>query len=132
MAEAKGANNAAKAELEARYKDIPKARYNAWIARAEADYDVAKEKCDDLAGNPKNVCLKDAKASLTRAKADATVDRETREANKATLEKVAEARRDTDKDVSKAEYAAAERCDSFAGNAKDRCIADAKARFGMK
>jgi hypothetical protein len=32
---------------------------------------VAKEKCDDKAGNEKDVCVKEAKAALVRAKADA-------------------------------------------------------------
>lgn len=133
MAEASGVHKAGRAELEARYTGTLKARYEAQIAKAEADYDVAKERCDDFAGNAKDVCLKDAKAALTRAMAGAKVDRETRQANRENLQKVADARRDADNDVRKAEFAAAvERCDSFAGNAKDRCIADAKARFGMK
>jgi hypothetical protein len=41
------------------------------MAKAEADYDVAKEKCDDQSGNAKDVCKKDAKAAFTSAKADA-------------------------------------------------------------
>lgn len=133
MAEANGAHKVGRAELEARHTGTLQARYDAQVAKAEANYDVAKERCDDFAGNAKDVCLKDAKAALIRAKAGAKVDRETRQANRESLQKVADARRDADNDVRKAEYAAAvERCDSFAGNAKDRCIADAKARFGMK
>ncbi len=129
MAQAKGANKVAKAELDARDKNTPKAHADLRVARAEAEYGVAKEKCDDLAGNAKDVCQKDAKDALTRAKNDAKVDRERREANK----DVAEARRDADKDTNKAEYKAArERCDTLSGGAKDKCIADAKARFGIK
>jgi osmotically-inducible protein OsmY len=71
MAEAKGKEKVAKAELEARYKPSDKARYNVSIARAEADYAVAKEKCDDKAGNEKTACVKEAAAVETRAKADA-------------------------------------------------------------
>ena len=41
------------------------------IAKAEADYRVAKEKCDDSAGNAKDVCLKEAKAAEAAAKAEA-------------------------------------------------------------
>ena len=47
MAEADGANKVAKADLEARDKGTLKAQTDARIARAEADYDVAKERCDD-------------------------------------------------------------------------------------
>jgi hypothetical protein len=133
MAEANGAHKVGKAELAARYTGTLQARYEAQVARADADYDIAKERCDDFAGNAKDVCLKDAKAALVRAKAGAKIDRETRQANKEGAQKVADARRDADNDVRKAEYAAAvERCDSFSGSAKDRCVADAKMRFGMK
>ena len=41
----------------------------------EATYDVAKEKCDELSGNSKDVCVKEANAALVKAKADAKVDR---------------------------------------------------------
>ena len=34
------------------------------MKKADAEYDVAKERCDDLAGNAKDVCQKDAKAAL--------------------------------------------------------------------
>src|SRR5450432_900232 len=52
VAEAKGKNNVAKAEAEAAYKHTPKARESARVAHAQANYNVALEKCDDLAGNP--------------------------------------------------------------------------------
>jgi len=128
MAEADGANKVAKADLEARDKATPKAQMEARMARAEADYAVAKERCDDAAGNVKDVCIADAKAALARAKADAKVDRETREANA----RVADARQEASKETAEAEYKAArERCDRFAGSARDRCVNDAKARFGQ-
>src|SRR5438045_1273815 len=41
---AKGKEKVAKAENEAAYKDTEKAHYDARVARAEADYAVAKEK----------------------------------------------------------------------------------------
>jgi hypothetical protein len=71
MAEAKGAQKVAKAELEARDKGTAKAEANARIAKAEAEYGVAKEKCDDLKGKEKDRCQKDAKAALKQAKAEA-------------------------------------------------------------
>jgi len=71
QAEAKGKEKVAKAELEANYKNTDKARIDARTAKADADYDVAKEKCDDLSGNQKDVCVKEAKAAHTKAKSDA-------------------------------------------------------------
>jgi len=41
------------------------------MAKAAATYDTAKEKCDDLSANAKDVCVKDAKAAHTKAKDDA-------------------------------------------------------------
>jgi osmotically-inducible protein OsmY len=71
VVEAKGKEKVAKAELEARYKPGDKTSHAVKIANAEADYAVAKEKCDDKAGNDKKTCVKDAKAAEARAKADA-------------------------------------------------------------
>ena len=59
-AQAKGNERIAVAELDAKNKGTAKARYDARVARAEAEYSVAKEKCDDLAGNAKDVCVMDA------------------------------------------------------------------------
>ncbi len=70
-AEAKGKKEVAEAELEARYKPSRKASYEVAVAKAEADYRVAKERCDDQAGNVKDVCLEEAKAAEAAAKADA-------------------------------------------------------------
>ena len=78
MAEARGKQKVAKADLDARDKNTSKARKEAREARAEADYAVAKERCDDKAGNDKDVCLKEAKAARTAAKADAKAPASTR------------------------------------------------------
>ena len=74
---AKGKDNAAKADAEAAYENTPKARENARVAHAQANYNVAIEKCDDLAGNRKDVCVKEAKANLVKGKSEAKVDRVT-------------------------------------------------------
>src|ERR1700675_4328219 len=57
LAQAKGKDKVAKADAEAVYENTPKAREKARVALAQANYDVAVEKCDDLAGNPKDVCV---------------------------------------------------------------------------
>lgn len=142
IAEGKAKEKIAKAELEANYKPTLKTRYQANVAKAEADYAVAKERCDDLAGNAKDVCVKEAKAAMTTAKADAKAQMKTSDANATAKEKSAEARskantqatdarKDATADKRDAEYATAkEKCDVYSGDAKDSCVAQAKARFG--
>ena len=67
MAEAKGQEKVAKAELELRYKNTGKARNDVRLAKADANYEVAKEKCDALAGAAKDRCVPDAKAKYGRS-----------------------------------------------------------------
>ena len=133
MAEAKAKEKIAKAELDARKKNYtPQARYDVEVARADANYDIAKQKCDDKAGNDKDVCLKDAKVALTTAKSDAKVQYEANKSGNRANERVSETRADATQDKRRAEYLAArERCDAFSGDAKDRCVSDAKNRFGV-
>jgi len=129
--EAKGKEKVAKAEAKAAYENTPKARENARLARADATYEVAKEKCDDLAGNAKDVCVKEAKATYVKAKADAKVDRVATDAKQDAVQKTASAQREAADDKRDANYKVAiEKCDSLAGTAKDACVRDAKVRFG--
>lgn len=72
-AEAKGKEQVARAKLEDNYKPTPKAQYKALVAASSADYAVSKEKCDDLSGDFKKTCVKDAKLVRTTADADAKV-----------------------------------------------------------
>jgi len=131
VAEAKGKDNAAKADAEAAYKRTPKARENARIAHAQANYGVAIEKCDDLAGNRKDVCVKEAKAELVKGKANAKVDRVAADTSHEAATKQAEARKDATADKRDADYKVAiEKCDALAGAAKDSCVASAKAQYG--
>jgi hypothetical protein len=118
--EAKGKEKVAMADLDYKRDATPKNREKLAEARADATYNVAKEKCDDLSGNPKDVCMKEAKAARTKAVADAKADKE-----------VTSARTDAAEDKRDADYkVAVEKCDSLAGNAKATCVADAKARYG--
>jgi osmotically-inducible protein OsmY len=71
MAEAKGAQKVARAELDASNRPSSKARNAVSVAKADADYAVAREKCDDKAGDDKSACLSEAKAVQARARADA-------------------------------------------------------------
>lgn len=128
---AKGHREVALAENEAALKNTAKTRYDARLARAEAAYKVAKEKCDDLAGNAKDVCVKEAQANETKAKADAKVDRVATDSTRDATRKVADAKQEAREDKLEADYKVAiEKCDALAGDAKSRCVSEAKTRFG--
>ena len=132
MSQAKGAEKVAKAELEAQYKPGAKTTRDLAMAKADTAFDRAKEKCDDLAGNPKDVCVKDAKAVHVKAREDAKVAKVAADTSGSKIEKVNEARKDASTETREASYKAAKaRCDSLAGNAKDTCQKDAQAKFGM-
>lgn len=132
--EAKGKEKVAQAELEAQYKPSPRNTQKVAEARADAAYEVAKEKCDDLKGNEKDVCEKDAKAARVKAKADAKVIAAQAKPAGNPAEKaadVAEARKDANAAKNDANYQAAkERCDALSGNAKSACVDDIKRMYG--
>ena len=109
----------------------PKAREDARVARAEADYGVAKEKCDELSGNSKDVCVKEANARRVRAQADAKIEQVAADTQEDSAAKQAEARRKAVESKRDADYKVAiEKCDALSGAAKDTCVSDAKLRFG--
>lgn len=139
--EAKANEKMARAELDESYKPSAKAHFQTLTAKAEANYAVAKEKCDDLAGNAKDVCVKEAKAAQVAAKADAKAQRKIADTNtaaagktsdvqmKASTEKM-EARTTANADKLDAQYKVEiEKCDTFSGDAKDACVRQAKVRF---
>ena len=103
--------------------------------RADADYAIAKEKCDDAAGNTKDVCKKDAKAAHVRALENAKVaSAQAKPADNMSEKRadVAEAKQDAAHEKKDADYKAAkERCDTLKGAEQDTCVADAKHKFGM-
>ncbi|MDZ7938958.1 MAG: hypothetical protein U5M53_12025 [Rhodoferax sp.] len=131
VVDAKAGRNVAKANLEANYQPTEKNHYKARLAKAEGDYDMAKERCSEKAGNAKDVCVKEAKALEVTAKADAKVQMQTRDANKESRETTQEARKEAAADKATAAYALAkEKCDAMAGVAKDNCVSEAKVKFG--
>ncbi|MFM9915416.1 MAG: hypothetical protein ACKVOX_06385 [Rhizobacter sp.] len=118
--EAKAKEKVALAELEFSFTGKSKDRNKVLVAKAESTYAVAKEKCDDRAGNDKDVCVKEAKAVEIKALADAKLGKE-----------IGEARKDAAADKLDADYKVAiEKCDALAGDAKATCVAAAKAKFG--
>lgn len=120
MAEAKAARVRAEGDATAQYKNTLRAYTEARKDIAEADYAVDRARCGALAGNDKDVCITQAKATRTAALADARADK-----------KVIEARSNAREDKRIAEYkVAAEKCDALAGTAKEHCVSAAKSQFG--
>lgn len=68
--EAKGKENVAKAELEHTYKPSSSSARKVAEEKVKAEYEVAKEKCDDMKGDTKNACEKEAKAVEARGKSE--------------------------------------------------------------
>lgn len=119
--EAKGKEKVARAELEYAYTGKSADHDKIAVAQAEATYAIAKEKCDDMAGNAKDVCVKEAKAAETKALADAKMSKE-----------IKTSRKDAAQDKREADYKVAiEKCDAMAGDAKDACVAAAKHKYGQ-
>ncbi len=118
--QARATEKVARADLEYSHTGKAADRNKARVAKAESTYAVAKERCDDLAGNPKDVCVKEAKAIEVSALADARMGKE-----------IGEARRDAASDKLDAEYKVAiEKCDALAGDANASCVMAAKSSFG--
>jgi hypothetical protein len=67
QADAGGKEKVAKAELRARYKPSEHASFKLRVARANADYALAKEKCGALAGEAQRNCVKDAQSNFDRS-----------------------------------------------------------------
>jgi len=143
VAEAKGNRDVAEAELEAKYKPSIKNSYNVRVAKADADYSVADQKCDDKDGNDEDVCEKEAKAArihaiadadtqLKTSKANATANEKSVDAKANAMNKTIDARKDAAATKRDADYIVAkEKCQSLAGAAKDLCMSDAKIRYGQ-
>jgi hypothetical protein len=110
----------ADADAEITYKDSAKTRHSASDAVAKAQYELARERCDDKGGNLKDVCVEQAKAALAKAQADGRAYERSADAN-AEADKV---KRDADYKVE------LEKCDQFAGDPKAACVNRAKATFG--
>jgi hypothetical protein len=118
--EAKAKEKVARAELEFSYTGTAADQNKILVVKAKTSYEVAKERCDDLAGNAKDVCVKEAKAVEKKALADiGMAPHMDPTKNKAASEKV------------EADYKVAlEKCNALAGDAKTSCVAAAKVTFG--
>src|SRR5262245_29882834 len=63
VAEARAGRRIAQADLTARSSGTPKSQYDARVARAEAEFEVAKERCGDHAGHQRELCIHDARTA---------------------------------------------------------------------
>ena len=118
--QAKGHLSVAKAEAQYAYSGKPEDMRKLTQSKIDAAYDLERERCDDLAGNGKDVCVKTAKATREKALADLKLGKTVAAART----DAAETKRDADYKV------AAERCDAMSGDAKTACIKTAKAQHG--
>ena len=129
-AEARGAYAVAKAELEVRRKATPKNDDKVKTRRAETALRVAREKCDDMRGNARAVCRKEAKASFVGARSDVRVDRAAVDQGVNSRALTSE-RKEAREDMSQAQFTAAkERCDALSGSDKAACLSDARKKYG--
>ena len=95
-----------------------KAAYNLARDTAAANYKSARAACDAITGNPKDVCIAEAKAARVRTEEEADAYyRNTLKAFTQSRLRIASANFDRDK----------ARCNALTGNDKDVCISQAKA-----
>ena len=119
IGEAKVQQAYAVAKTDDEFKNTAKVVFDGRKDVAGAEYELAKTKCAALAGNAKDVCIKEAKAVEVRALADAKAGT-----------KISAARADAFDEKNTASYKVAlEKCGTFSGDTKDACVKDAKARF---
>jgi len=117
---AKAKENVARAELEYGFTGKSADRIKVLKVKAKSVYSVARERCDDLSGNSKDVCVKEAQAVEKKALANAKMGQE-----------IDEAVKDAAAEKADADYKVAiEKCDALAGDTKSNCIAASKAQFG--
>lgn len=120
LKQAKATREHATQDAKAEYKNTPKAVASARKSEADADYAVAREKCNGLAGNAKDVCIKQAKADRVNDVADANTQKD-----------VSKAKADAREERADARYKVAmAKCDALAGAAKEDCVVAAKAELG--
>jgi len=120
--QAKGREAVALAQLEYNYSGKAADEQKLYAARAEARFELAKQRCDDLGGDAKDVCLRQARTEHDKARADIKL-----------AQKVTSAIDEADRARMKADYQlAVEKCGQLAGDAKDSCLASAKARYGER
>lgn len=81
------------------------------------EYKAAKEKCDQMKGNEKEVCVAEARAARTKARAEAEAE----------TKNTSSAKRKALVDTANADYGVAKaKCKAQEGDARDKCMKEAK------
>ena len=127
VAEAKAAEKRAKADAMVAYKNTDQARNDARVEYAEADYMVAKERCREQGGNARDICMEEARAAETKAKADAKASATADSAAKDSSpnEEAVQSREAPPATETGERAAARAQCDQMSGNAREECISAA-------
>jgi len=71
--DAKGSQRVARAERDAKLLGDADHNYQVRVARADADYRVAKERCNEMRGDAIGICKADAAAAYRKAQQDAQI-----------------------------------------------------------
>jgi len=126
VAEAKLARTETEAKALAKYSNSPASREKARTNLAEAEFTLAKARCDGKSGADKDDCMNNAKSVHTAALADAKADRTGAAGKSATAATVTGglvAGTDT-RDPAKA--AAVDKCAQAAGDSRTACVIETK------
>lgn len=120
--QAKGREAVALAQLEYNYTGKVADEQKLYAVRADTRYELARQRCDDLGGDAKDVCLRQAQTEHEKAQAEIKL-----------AKKVTSAIDEADRSRMQADYKLAiEKCGQLAGDAKASCVAAAKSRYGEK
>ncbi len=120
VADARAARVRVEEEAGAAYKNTLAAYTQARMRIASAYYERDKTRCGAAVGNDREVCQRQAKATLVASQADARADR-----------KAIEARLEAQGAKIDAEYRVAlQKCDAFAGDVKEGCISTTRTAYG--
>jgi hypothetical protein len=125
----RGERDIAQAQLEMQFKPSADADEKVRLARAEATYAVAVQKCKSMDGSAREVCRDDAKMVFKEAKSEARMQKELVAMELRSQQVVQERTQQADR-MAEARFAAArERCEMLPGEGRDNCLADVKRRF---
>ena len=120
IADARAARVRIEEEAGAAYKNTLAAYTQARMRIASAYYERDKARCGAAVGNDREVCQRQAKATLVATQADARADR-----------KAIEARLDAQDVKIDAEYRVAlQKCDANAGEVKEGCVSTVRTAYG--
>ena len=126
-ADAKGRGKVALAELDAEYQPSPAADRAVMMAKAAADYDLARQHCDEAQGSAREACR--ARADHVREAAVRLAKIERVEASRRLKAKGSNGAQVAVPQTPDEKYAAEKARCGMLGEERDNCLADVKRRF---